>query len=163
MNKTFLTQHSILSNERGLATIETIPLLVLFFFLMSYGLGLFGFVHSATLHTIAARTYALETFHNRTNVNYFRDDGSDPIPFSKKGYRVHAIRNYTSGPNEDFVPDTARIAFSIGRPAADNNPETHNTRIFDMKAHGRNRNVQVSPGWIMTAQGICLTSQCGGD
>lgn len=152
---------SILKDQKGLATIETVPLLVLFFFLMSYGLGLFGFVHSATLSSIAARSYAYETFRHRANVNYFRDDAGITVSIARKGYRLHAIRNYNLGSGTEFIPNTAPIAFAIGQPEPENNPETHNTRVFNLNEGVRNRNVSVSPGWIMMAQGICLSSQCG--
>lgn len=59
------------NNQKGLATIEALPLVVVFVVLITYGLGLFGFVHTAILHSIGARTYAFETFRNRTNVSFF--------------------------------------------------------------------------------------------
>ena len=42
--------------------------MVIFVMLMSFGMGLFGVVHTAILHSIAARTYSFETFRQRTNL-----------------------------------------------------------------------------------------------
>ncbi|MGZ3723897.1 MAG: hypothetical protein ACXVA9_13230, partial [Bdellovibrionales bacterium] len=88
----------ILRSQKGIALLETVPLMVIFVMLMSFGMGLFGVVHTAILHSIAARAYSFETFRQRTNLHYFREDGSGLVKstamnFTKKGWRYHAIQH----------------------------------------------------------------------
>ena len=152
---------SSLRNESGMAVIETLPLLVVFVMLTGFGLGLFGVIHTATLHSIAARTYAFETFRNRTKLDFYREDGSgltDPYYLGKKGYRYHAVQNEGDA-RFDFVATTRPV--TLGRAvAATSSPEiVHNQQIFNLDK--RNIKVAVSPVWIMVAYGICLNAQCG--
>ncbi len=151
---------NILKDEHGMALLETIPLLVIFAMLISFALGLFGYVHSGILHSISARTYAFETFRNRTNLNYFRENLSGlvtPYYYSKKGFRFHLI----------LAPNDSRPAFSatafpikIGQPLENKgSADLHNNRVFDMQ--DRNQNVEVSPAWLMVGYGMCVTHACG--
>jgi len=154
---------SVLNNERGIALLETVPLIVLFVVLVSFGLGFFGIVHTAVLHSIGARTYAYETFRQRTNLYYFREDGSGrtrPINFSKKQWRYHAVQHETD-PRERFVATTRPISFGRGTDNVEANLETHNVQIFQLAS--RNERVAVNPAWIMVGYGICLNAQCGGN
>ena len=154
---------NILKNERGLAILETVPLLVIFVVLVSFGLGFFGIVHTAILHSIAARGYAFETFRQRTNLYYFREDGSGeerPFNFQRKGWRYHAIQ-HESDQRERFVATTRPIALGRSIAAADTNDDTHNQQIFQILP--RNERVAVNPAWIMVGYGICLNANCGGN
>lgn len=151
----------ILKNEKGLAMLEAVPLLVIFVVLMSFGLGFFGLVHTAVLHSIGARTYAFETFRQRTNLYYFRENISGltrPINFSKKGWRYHAV-NHESDPAERFVATTRPLAFGRSTASSDSNVDTHNQQIFQILP--RNERVAVSPAWVMVGYGICLNAGCG--
>jgi hypothetical protein len=155
------SRKSSLRNEKGMAIIETLPLLVLFIMLTGFGLGLFGVIHTATLHSIAARTYAFETFRNRTKLDYYREDGSgldEPYFLGKKGYRYHAVQN-EGDPRLEFVATTRALTY--GRDLAEAKaPElVHNQGIFNMDK--RNEKIAVNPVWIMVAYGICLNAQCG--
>lgn len=81
-------------NERGSAVLEMIPVLIVVMVLMRYTYGFFGLIQSATLHSIAARNYAFETFRHRSNLRYLREGSSDlkvNNPPFKKGTRVHGI------------------------------------------------------------------------
>lgn len=153
-------RQNILKNEQGLALLETVPLLVIFMMLVSFALGLFGYIHSGILYSISARTYAFETFRNRTNLTYFRENNSgltEPLHFSKKGIRFHAI----TGPNDNrtqFVASSYPI--KIGNtPENKGNADAHNNKIFDLKT--RNQNVEVSPAWLMVGYGLCVNYNCG--
>jgi len=78
-----LNNRSVLYDERGMAVFEIIPILVIFVVLINFSLGFFGIVHSGILSSIAARNYAFETFRNRANLNYFRDeDMGDELKYS---------------------------------------------------------------------------------
>jgi hypothetical protein len=151
----------ILSNQKGLAMLETVPLLVIFVVLTSFGLGFFGIVHTAVLHSIGARTYAFETFRQRANLYYFRENLSGlsrPINFQKKGWRYHAV-NHESDQRERFVATTRPIALGRSIAASDTNDQTHNQQIFEILP--RNQRINVNPAWVMVGYGICLNAGCG--
>jgi hypothetical protein len=151
----------ILRNEKGFAMLESIPLIVLFVVLTSFGLGFFGMIHTAVLHSIAARAYTFETFRQRANLYYFREDGSGltrPINFSRKQWRYHAI-NHESDPRDLFVATARPIAIGRSTAAADASVDTHNQQIFQLQP--RNERVSVNPGWVMVGYGICMNAQCG--
>jgi hypothetical protein len=152
-----------IGNQKGLAMIETVPLIVIFVVLTSFGMGFFGIVHTAVLHSIAARTYAFETFRQRTNLYYFRENRSgltDPINNSKKGWRYHAI-NPEGGDDsrQIFIATTRPIALGRSVAASDSTMTTHNQQIFDLQP--RNERVNVNPAWVMVGYGLCLNANCG--
>ena len=155
---------SSLRNQRGQALFETIPLLVVFLTLIGFGLGLYGAVQSAVLYSIAARTYSFETFRQRTNLYFFREDGSGVNPsqalnFSKKGWRYHAINNETD-PRLRFVASTRSITFGTTAPPGDSTETTNNSSIYQLQA--RNQKISINPIWLMVGYGICLNMTCGG-
>ncbi len=158
-------KQNILADERGMALIETLPLLFIFLLLLGYGMGFFGIVHTSTLNTIAARTYAFETFRNKTNLVYFRDTTNH---FNDIELRIHGIASEISVEDSSAAtingwPATTR-PLSIGvNPAetARDDIDMHNKRVFEVQDGLRNTGVSVSPVWVMTSYGICLTYQCG--
>ena len=159
-----LSVKPILSNERGLAMIETVPLLVLFVVLMSFGMGFFGVVHTAVLHSIAARTYSFETFRQRTNLYFYREDGSGEqvslsINYSKKGWRYHGVQHETDARTK-FVATTRPIALGRAIASQDASETTHNKTIIS-ELLPRNERVSVNPVWVMVGYGICLNASCG--
>ncbi len=141
--------------------IETVPLIVIFVVLVSFGLGFFGIVHTAVLNSIGARTYAYETFRNRANLSYFRENGSGvdtPRTYHKKQWRFHAVQNENDRRTR-FVPTTRPISFGRSVASGDNNVDVHNQQIFQIQP--RNERIAVNPAWIMVGYGICLTAACG--
>lgn len=146
-------------NNKGLATIEALPILVIFLVLIGYGLGNFGIIHTGILHSIAARTYAFETFRNRTDLTYFRDTGNTPEYYSY-GFRFHGIQP-ESDDSLDFHGTPRPIA--IGRDLATDqaNVQDHNNNIYQIEQRNREGGVSVSPAWVMVGYGICLNAGCG--
>lgn len=150
-----------LGNDKGIAIIETVPLIVIFVMLLSFGMGFFGIVHTAALHSIGARTYAMETFRNRSNLYYYREDGSGltrPFNFTNKGWRYHAVQ-HERDPRDLFVATARPIALGNRTPAGDPSKDTHNQGIYQLLP--RNERISVNPAWIMVGYGICLNAQCG--
>ncbi len=150
-----------LNNEKGMATIEALPLLVIFLVFISYGMGLFGVIHTSILYSISARTYAFETFRNRTNLTYFRENprsGSKTSQYKNVGMRFHIIQS--DKPTQEEMQATVR-PISIGRASAstNSNDTDHNIKIFAMQT--RNQSVGVSPAWVMVGYGLCLNANCG--
>ncbi len=152
-----------LKNNKGMATLEALPLLVIFLVFISYGMGFFGFIHTGILHSIAARAYIFETMRNRTNVTYFRENLTgitSPIHFKNIGMRFHIIQNEDITTAEGDITATSR-PIAIGRELERSNASVadHNTKIFALQA--RNQNVAVSPAWVMVGYGLCLNVGCG--
>lgn len=140
------TQH-ILKSQKGIALLETIPLVVIFAMLLSFGLGLFGIIHTSILHSIGARAYNFEVFRQRANLYYFREDGSGlqasgSLNFSKKGWRYQAV-NHESDARQKFVATVRPIALGGRVPAGDNTESTNNVAIYDMQT--RNERFSVNP------------------
>lgn len=54
-------QRSSINNEKGMAVLEMIPILVVFVLFINFSLGFFGAIHSGILNSIASRNYAFET------------------------------------------------------------------------------------------------------
>lgn len=162
MKKPIVTDHFI-KDQRGMAILETVPLLVIFVVLMSFGLGFFGVIHTATLHSIAARTYSFETFRQRSNLYFFREDGSgedvaQAQNYSKKGWRYQAVGHETD-PRRRFVATERPIALGRAIASIDTNNQIHDQEIYRIPL--RNERVSVNPAWVMVGYGICLNAKCG--
>lgn len=165
-----------LDNENGMATIETVPLLLVFVILLAYSFGSFGVIHTGILNSIAARTYAFETFRNRSNVTYFRDSGGDnsviqPLHFRRHGNRIHGIQQETRpgdppASNASFKSTERPLRVGFGGIPVDSSRNTesiHNEQIFSGVLEQRQTQIGVSPVWVMTQYGICINAQCGGN
>lgn len=158
-----LLKKSRIGNEKGLAILETVPLIVVFVLLFSFGMGFFGVIHTAVLHSIAARAYSFETYRQRTNLYYFREDGSGldrPFNFTKKGWRFQAVQ-HESDTRERFVSTTRPITIGKGADPGDTSVDTHNLQIYTMQ--DRNDRYAANPIWVMVGYGICLNAVCGGN
>ena len=157
-----------LTSERGMAILETLPLLVVFVVLVSHALGMWGAIHTGILHSIAARTYAFETFRNRTSLFYFRENGRsnsrDLQHYLKDGFRYHGIQSSRATENM-FIASQRPISLgSGGQGEGTASSEEHNTNIHTLSGRNpRGSGVGANPVWIMVGYGICLTPSCGGD
>lgn len=155
---------NILKSEEGLATVESLPLLVIFLVLITYGLGLFGIIHTSILSSIGARAYAFETFRNRANLELFRSNQTTPSSYRDFGVRYHGTTTNQTANNPDWQPIERPIVF--GRAPAwaptgiTSSVQDHNVKIYQLQP-GRNRQVAVSPAWVMVGYGICLDAHCG--
>ncbi len=147
-------------NEKGIASIEAVAMLIVFVILMAYAVGMFGVIHTGILNSIAARTYAWETFDHRTNVNLFRDRAmqTNEEHYVTYGFRLHAIASERA-PAQPHWDVTERV-IAMGRET-----ETAGTRFTSIHAQltgtTKRERVGVNPVWIKTLYGICLNSACG--
>ncbi len=167
-----MKQKSVLQNQSGLATIETIPLLAIFLILLAYSFGSFGIIHTGILNSIAARTYAFEIMRGRTNVSYFRDMPGYPdlAHYKLRGNRIHGIRNEFRPGDVDtdsgFRSTERPLRIGLGAIPADATRTTasiHNERVFTEVSEQVQTSVGVSPAWIMTQYGMCINATCGGN
>ncbi len=152
-------------SEQGMATIETIPLLIIFLILLSYAIGYFGAIHTGILHSIAARNYAFETFRHRPNLTYFRDR-QEPrylgFYYQETQVRFHSI---SSGSADDQFMATER-PISVGLNSSNSekigrDSQTHNNRVPAIASNQRNADESVNPIWVKTSYGICINAACG--
>lgn len=154
-----------LKNEKGMATIEIIPLLLIFVFMLSYTLGAFGVIHTGILHSIAARNYAFETFKGRANLVYFRDTPADQFRhFKENGTRIHAIQTEAGVQTNATFRGTERT-IRVGFPnEIEGRTKSIHDRILEQGevAPGRrNQNLAVNPVWVKVQYGICINARCG--
>ncbi|MFN7727830.1 MAG: hypothetical protein ACK5P7_01600 [Bdellovibrio sp.] len=174
-----LSQKSRLSSQRGIATIELVPVILMFAMMFNFTLGFFGVIHSGILNSIAARNYTFETFRNRANLNYLRDidPTSDTMKsnYSKVQYRFHGIITEGRGEElQDKWPVTRRpIKFTDLKNGVENVGSSSDHKqlvrqvadtgkvsdIFTGKTPDEGRS-GVSPVWIQVLYGICLNSKC---
>lgn len=175
----------IKSSQKGMSTLEVLPILLMFAVLINFTLGFFGIIHAGILSNIGARNYAFETFRNRANLNYLRDDPDTIIAndagdvntsirknYNKAGLRFHAIGgNGTSA--DRFIPVLRSTKFSNALERKDDiigNRQDHldvglvqegkkASEVYTGKTKGDGR-AGLDPVWIKTIYGICLNSDC---
>lgn len=156
-----------IKNEKGMATLEMIPILVIVVLLLNFSFGFFGVIHTGILNSIAARNYAFETFRNRANLTYFTPYSSEyTLHFRDTAFRAHgSIAEDVSQKNEFYA--TTRMVdfftFSKGRVAEEEggkNSALHVNKIQDLDESGRNDQVGANPVWIKTVYGMCLNEEC---
>ncbi len=163
---------NIINNEEGMAVLETVPLLVVFVILMTYAMGYWGAVHSAILSSISARTYAFETFRNRSNLIKFRQD-KNSLDFydvqEKRSFRFHGVVDPSASESLQFVATRQPISFSDYQI----NEETKETSKDDKTLHAAitqpngGRSISslaygngVNPIWVQIGYGYCLDLEC---
>ena len=148
-------------DNKGFATIESVALITVFSVLVSYAIGMFVIIHTGILNSIAARTYAWETFSHRTNLNFFRDNRSPPGKPETTlayGYRTHSIISENSAPgDEGFFATERYIASAEPEELIGRNAKVH----ANLEEFKKRQQIGVNPVWIKTAYGICLTAKCG--
>lgn len=173
---------SLRGNQKGISTIELIPVLLLFALLFNFSLGFFGVIHSGILNSIAARNYAFETFRNRANVTYLRDipasgssltsDAQD-ARYTKDNFRFHGIISEGHGSNKETWIVTARaLKFTdLKNGTESTTTASDHNQVRAVADNGKASDVftgrtpedgkaGISPVWLKTLYGMCLTSTC---
>ena len=140
----------LVKNQRGIAVVEMLPLLVVFVILFGLTFGFWTSIHSGTLSSIAARHYAFEVINNRTHFVYHRDTipPEDDDYYKKNGYRFFAVVDEQPTSNLKLKPLDHRINLFDGG-------KTGITEFL-------NNTTKANPIWIKTGYGICLNFECGG-
>ena len=158
-------------NEKGMALLETLPLLVIFSMLISYTWGFFAAIHTGILLSIAARTYAFETFSNRSDLMYFRTlqmENEITLPtrghrFDESLVRVHAIKEF--GTDGEFWNPTAVSIFQLNPTQEVKAYRGSYEKFFSSQTYGdaySDGNIDtddqyaVNPIWLRIAYGMCI-------
>lgn len=151
-----------LNNQHGSASVEAALLLPVFIILFAFLLGSFGVVHTGILHSIHARTYAIETIDNRSDATYFRSNrgpATSTESYANIGYRIHGISNVDLDPtNPKWYPAARAIAIGLSQ----NRNETGRDQVDTFDTGRRYTRAGVNPVWIKVTYGICLDFNCGG-
>lgn len=164
-----------LSQNRGMAVIEMIPIMIIMVLLINFSIGFFGIVHTANLNAIAARNYTFETMRNRSNLVYHRDKEIEYFTLGNRFNGIISVTSANSGQNDwvatarrlswvQFFGGTATDGTELNRePANINQRSTHNNSSLLKLAEGgvRNDSIEVYNVWIRTLYGICVDSKCG--
>jgi hypothetical protein len=152
-------------NQKGFATIEMIPIMVVIALLLNFALGFYGIVQTGILNSVAARNYAFETFRNRTNLVYFHDTRADGN--SKKfNSRVHGIASeFRASGSGDAQVTLRRIGFGLNpqnvNDSGSHEPGPGDSRgIFGIKQNVRNDSIESAPVWVRPMYGLCLNAKC---
>ena len=66
-----------MKNNKGMAMLEALPIIMVMFVLMGATLGSWGIVHTAILNSISARNLVFFYFNNRSDLSYLRDFSGD--------------------------------------------------------------------------------------
>jgi hypothetical protein len=169
-NKNFRT---FKKTEKGMAFVESIPVLFMIIIVFNFSLGFFGAIHSGILNSIASYNYTMETFRFRSNLMYFRPGGG-MAHYQKSMSRVHGV-TADGVKNDDTTkkvwPATVRsIAFNAAVTKIDTTEANHgykkirgpgNTWFVDSKYEADGNNAVQSPEiWVKTVYGICLNAEC---
>jgi YD repeat-containing protein len=151
-------------SERGMATIETVPLMLIFVFLTCYSFGFFGIIHTGIMNSISARSHLFAAMRNRANVIYFRDTAGTDLQFryDKTGARTSTVLNEFRPDDSDERQATERpIRVGIAMPTAvGRTSEAHNKLLAEVKDGVRYTNDGVNPAWITVSYGMCINTKC---
>lgn len=154
-----------LKNQKGIASFESVFMMIVFVIMVTFGVGCFGIVHTAILNNIAARTYAWETFNHRANVQIFRDNrtrdeiGPDGMgTYVNYQFRVHTI---SSEDAEGDVYHATERTLAMGRNVEIVARDSGTHARLRTTTRGRER-IGVNPVWIKAQYGICIDYRCGG-
>ena len=165
--------------QKGMAIIESIPVLFMLVLVFNFSLGFFGAIHSGILNSIGSYNYAFETFRYRSNLMYFRP-GADGKNYNKAFNRVHGTKKDGSEASED--EDSDKWAVTIREITFNSIQKTKRVGQYadnesDRKYAGRTdknniwfaksdyapdglSSIQTPRIWIKTVYGICITADC---
>jgi hypothetical protein len=169
--------------EKGMAFVESIPVLFMIVVVFNFSLGFFGAIHSGILNSIASYNYTMETFRFRSNLMYFRPGDTKMAHYMKSMNRVHGVTSdgvkqedgATGGTNR--WPATVRsIAFNAAATKLGDGDLVQGVHDYKDSAKNDRKNVwgvgsNYSPDsasdsaatpeiWVKTVYGICLNADC---
>lgn len=168
-------------SEKGMALIESIPILFLMAVILNFSLGFFGAIHSGILNSIASYNYSLETFRYRSNLMYFRPGGDVNNNYKLTNNRVHGTIKEGSEVddyNEDqkWATTVRSITFNNSLSGSkfcdtedcrqyEDNPDPGSKNLWKTNSQytpDSNNSVLTPRIWVKTVYGICLNADCGG-
>lgn len=186
MLKPTLRKRQFKDSEKGMAIIESIPVLFMVVLVFNFSLGFFGAVHSGILNSIGSYNYAIETFRFRSDLMYFRPGSVGH--YKAASNRVHGtVKEGTESTSEEdkelwpasvrpitFNYSTATPERALTRAIAEAGPESERNyagressgniwRARSDYAPDEGQSIQTPRIWVKTVYGICINADCGGD
>ena len=174
-------------NNKGMAMVEAMPILLVMFVLMGATLGSWGIVHTAILNSIAARNSLFFYFNNRSDLSYIRDWDRDLGPFklAYSYFRKDGVDGI--GKRFSFIISEKIINSSNDNPKqwatlrrlAFDDPDYDITNMQDRSEVANIQGIEAlsrpdkntkktakkdsrkSRAWVMVGYGICLSADCG--
>lgn len=156
------------NTEKGMALVESIPVLFTIVIVFNFSLGFFGSIHSGILNSIGAYNYTLETFRFRSNLMYFRPGASSAQHYLKAKNRVHGViqdGNVTTESKGIWPATVRQVAFNANVPV--NTQGSHKwldqlSGIWSVKSTVPKPDspVETAEIWIKTVYGICINADC---
>lgn len=167
-----LITKSAAANNKGMAVLEMIPILIIIVLLLNFSIGFFGIIQTGLLNTMAARNYIFENLRNRSDVTYHRDS---TLKYNEVGSRFGGIISERASEGDNWIATSRKLSWvnffggtsmdgqDLSRePAAMDQTNTHVDRVPGLGQGGvRNESVEVYNVWIRSLYGICLDSICG--
>ncbi|WP_413289596.1 hypothetical protein [Bdellovibrio sp. HCB337] len=153
---------SLVKNEKGMAIMELIPIMIIIILLFNFSLGFFGAIHTGILNSMSARNYAFETFRHRSNLMYLRTsvDANSKVSYQTQNMRIHATVSDKMKSDDRFVATGRPIDF-LAQLEATGSRDIHNTQVYSVKDGKRfTDNSGVNPLWVRPQYGICLNAKC---
>lgn len=158
-----LKSKSSLKNQKGMAVLEMIPLIIIIMILFVFTFGFFGAIHTGIIASISTRNYAFETMRHRADLTYFRDVNQGNyfgIYYSKNGFRSH--NRVDRNTSESVAAVGRRIDFMKPSDPEGTAEQYHNDEIPKIKYGVRYTEADgTNPIWVRTRYGICLNQGCG--
>lgn len=186
MLKNTLRKRQFKDSEKGMAIIESIPVLFMLVLVFNFSLGFFGAIHSGILNSIGSYNYAIETFRFRSDLMYFRPGSTGH--YKAASNRVHGtVKEGTEASTEEdkerwpasvrpitFNYATSSPERSLASAVATAGPESQRnyggrttaTNIWAANSEytpEEGQSIQTPRIWIKTVYGICINADCGGD
>lgn len=154
-------------NEKGMAVLEMIPVMIVIVVVLRYTYGFFGVIQSATLQSIAVRNYAFETFRHRSRLSYLREVGTVEDRFKyRKGMRLHGVRDENS--TLSSTPDWDVSVRDITFPPKETDVLGSNSFLSRIQEQNNIRvgrryseSDGVNPVWLAIRYGMCVDYKCG--
>ena len=155
-------KYNPLKNKRGMAVIESVMMIIIFLTLFWYTIGFWGIVHTATIHSMASRTYAFEILRHRSALWYFRGNSVTPLKYHAYTSRVHGTNSDASSASDKRQYATERRISMFNNNEPEGRSANEHEKAFEsVKSGTRNTSVSLDPVWIKVQYGLCLTAACG--
>jgi len=165
--------------EKGMAFVESIPVLFMVVVVFNFSMGFFGAIHSGILNSIGSYNYAMETYRFRSNLMYFRPGGGMKH-YKDSMNRVHGVTAdgvENDDLNKKVWPATVRnIAFAKEATkladgttyegnhkysdSSKNSPSSIWGITSDYRPDSGTPSAETSEIWVKTVYGICLNAEC---
>ena len=144
---------NFLTNQKGVAMVEMLPLLAIFILLFGLLFGFWSSIHSGTLNSISARRYAFEVLNNRTHFIYHRDTRAPEGAISY--YEADGKRFFATVKSQsDILLEANKRSFNLFNEAGLRITGEPPCRYKNEKGECIIK--------IKTGYGICIDVDCGG-